>query len=437
MNNEKIFEILNDWNYWNYKIPKYYSRNVYENLITEYDFTDEITIIKGIRRSGKSTLLVNHIKNLMSKGVKKEEILFVNFEDPRFGEELTSEILDKILETYKEYINNDSPPYIFLDEIQNVSYWEKWVRTIYELKKAKKVYVTGSSSKLLSKEFGTSLSGRFLDLEVSTLSFKEFLSFNEEKIPNNKEIITNKIKYKKYFNRYLEIGGFPKIILSEDNLRKKEIIIYYETIILKDIVARYNLKNYDNVKKVATYLISNIAKPMNLNNIKTSLNISYELVDKYFEYLKDTYLVYELNKFDYSLKKQYSSSKKVYSSDISFINNIGFKFSEDLGRALENIVFLELKRNYDEIYYHQNNQECDFIIKEELKITQAIQVTDNLNDEKTRKREIDGLMEAMKTYNLKEGLILTKDEEKDFEQDGFKIKVKPIWKWLLENTKGD
>jgi len=436
MEKEKLFEVLNDWNYWNKKLPTYNSREYYEKNIIKYDLTDEITVLKGIRRCGKSTLLINHIKNLLTNGVNIKEILFINFEDPRLGINLDTNIFEEIIETYKEYVNDSSNIYLFLDEIQNVKYWEKWVRTIYELKKVKKIYITGSSSKLLSKEFGTALSGRYLDLNIYPLSFHEFLNFKGEHKISKQTLVINKIKYKKYFNEYLQIGGFPKVILTNDDfLRKKEILNYFETIILKDIVARYNLKNYDNVKKVAIYLISNISKITNLNKVKTSLNISYELIDKYFEYLKDTYLLYELNKYDDSLKKQYSSGKKVYVSDISFAKEVGFSFIENIGRVFENIVFLELIKNFDNIYYHNKNHECDFIVKEGLDITKAIQVTKSLENLETKKRELNGLLDAMKTYNLTQGTILTENENDEFEFDGYKVVVMPIYKWLLINQK--
>ena len=431
MDKKLLLNILNDWNYWENDISTFYERESYQKKIKEFDKTDEITVIKGIRRCGKSTLLINHIKELISNGVNKKEILCINFEDPRLINDLHVGLLDEILEVYNEYINNNTKPYIFLDEIQNIPAFEKWVRTKYELKKVKKIYITGSSSKLLSKEFGTALSGRYLDIEVFTLSFKEYLLFKSQKFPTKTEFITKKVEYKKLFNQYLEEGGFPKVILSEKSLQKKEIFIYYETIILKDIVARYNLKNFENIKKVAFYLISNIGKPISINNIKTSLNISYDLVEKYYEYLKDTYLIFDLSKYDSSLKKQFSSQNKVYTGDLSFNYNLGFKFSEDLGRILENLVFIELKRSELEIYYHKDKKECDFLIKQGHKIVQAIQVTRTLNNEETKKREIEGLIDAMKSYKLKTGLILTEDEENEFIENEYKIKVMPIWKWLL------
>ena len=208
--------------------------------------------------------------------------------------------------------------------------------------------------------------------------------------------------------------------------------MYYETIILKDIVARHNLKNYDNVKKVALYLLSNIGKPLNLNKVRTALQLSYDLADKYFEYLKDTYLIMEINQFDYSLKKQFANRRKVYCIDNGILSNTSFRISEDYGRYLENLVFIELLRKEHEVYFHKGKKECDFIIKDGLNITQAIQVCRTLQDEETKKRELEGLIEALETYGLNEGMILTEDEEFETDAEGRRVIVKPVWKWLLE-----
>ncbi len=234
------------------------------------------------------------------------------------------------------------------------------------------------------------------------------------------------------FNDYLTTGGFPKVVSLGSDLRRQEILSYYETIILKDIVARHNLKNYDSVKKVALYLLSNIAKPFNLNKVRTSLSLSYELTDKYFEYLKDTFLLSEIYQYDHSIKKQFANRRKVYCIDNGILSHVAFRVSEDYGRYLESLVFVELIRREKEVYFHQQKKECDFIIKQGLQITQAIQVSRSLQDQHTKTREIAGLMEAMKSYGLQEGLILTEDEEYEIDSDGLKITVKPVWKWLLE-----
>jgi predicted AAA+ superfamily ATPase len=431
MEKSKLFEILNDWNYWDKPIPEFVDRKEYQKKLDRYSKTGEIIVLKGIRRSGKSTLFINHINSLVKSGVNKNQILFVNFEDPRYNDGLNTKLLEQIFEVYKEFVNNNTKPYVFFDEVQNVLGWEKWVLTLYELKKAY-FYITGSSSKLLSREFGTSLSGRHLSIIVFPLNFKEFISFKNIPTPNKTNTISQKIKYKKAFSTYNNDGGFPKISLIEDEMKRPELIMYYETIILKDIVARHKLKNYDNVKKVALYLLSNIGKPLNLNKVRVSLNLSYALIDKYFEYLKDTFLLFEVNQFDYSLKKQFANRKKIYCIDNGILSHITFKFSEDYGRYLENVVLVELLRRNLDVYFHMGKKECDFVIKEGTEITQLIQVTRSLQDKHTEKRELEGILEAMKSYDLSEGLILTEDEEKTLTVSSCKIFVLPVWKWLLD-----
>jgi len=428
-----LFDILNDWNYWDKPVPLFFPREAYQEKINHYLSSGEVIVLKGIRRAGKSTLLVNHIRHLINQGKEKKEFLFVNFEDPRFDGEMDTDLLEQIFEVYKEFVNHVVKPHIFLDEVQHIKQWEKWVLTGYELNRAN-FYVTGSSSKLLSREFGTALSGRFLAIDVFPLDFSEYLLFKDISPPNIRNLITQKVLFKKAFNKYLITGGFPKAVSLDDDLRRQEIIMYYETIILKDIVARYNLKNYDSVKKVALYLLSNVGKPFNLNKVRTSLSLSYDLADKYFEYLKETFLLFEIHQYDHSLKKQFAKHRKVYCIDNGILSNISFRISEDYGRYLENIVFVELLRRGRETYFHQGKKECDFLIKEGLHITQAIQVCRSLHDENTRNREMEGLLEAMRTYGLKEGLILTEDEEYVIETGGFKIIVQPVWKWFLTQT---
>ncbi len=434
MDKNKLFGILNDWNYWDKPVPEFFPREHYQERINNYLTTGEVIVLKGIRRSGKSTLMINHIRHLTDTGVDKKEILFVNFEDPRFDGELNSTLLEQIFEVYKEYVNNQSKPHIFLDEVQHVARWEKWVLTGYELNRAQ-FYVTGSSSKLLSREFGTALSGRFLAINVFPLSFGEYLLFMGHTAPDKISLITQKLVYKIAFNEYLKAGGFPKTCSFEEDLRRQEIIMYYDTIILKDIVARYNLKNYDSVKKVAHYLLSNIGKTFNLNKVRLSLNLSYDLADKYFEYLKDTFLLYEVFQYDYSLNKQYTNHRKVYCIDNGVLTSTSFRISEDYGRYLENLVFIELLRKGHEVYFHKGKKECDFIIKDGVSITQAVQVSRTLQDDETKKRELEGLIEALKTYGLDQGMILTEDEEFEIDAEGRSILVKPVWKWMLEHHK--
>ena len=431
MDKDNLIKILNLWNYWDKEVSNLNHRTSYENSISLFRQSREVIVLKGIRRSGKSTLLNLEIKNLLEQGINKENILFINFEEPNFINNLDISFLDFIYETYLEYLKPKGKVYIFLDEIQNIKVWEKWVLRMYE-KSDVQLYVTGSSSKLLSSEFSTALSGRHLSLDIMPLSFKEFLDFNNIKYDKKMDLISNQIRIKSLFNEYLNWGGFPKILeLKEDLLKKQELISYYDTIILKDIGRRYEISNIEDLRKLSFYFISNLSKLYSVNKLK-NLNLgAYDTLKKYISYLKETYLLFDLQLFDFSVKKQMINLNKMYVIDTGLANAIGFKFSEDKGRLLENLVFIELKRRGKEIYYHKQKKECDFVIKEGLDIVQAIQVTKSLEDIDTKKREIAGLLDACKAYKLKTGLILTQDEEYEVEQEGVKIQVLPVWKWLL------
>ena len=240
-----------------------------------------------------------------------------------------------------------------------------------------------------------------------------------------------KSKLKKFFNEYMKNGGFAYFLKTKNYDYLKNL---YEDILYKDIIVRYNLLDEKNIKLLSYYLASNISKEISFNKLKNMLNLSNPTTIKnYISYLENSYLFFTINKFDYSLKKQIYNNKKVYFCDMGLLGVVSFKFSEDFGRQLENIVFLHFKRkSIYEIFYHKKKFECDFLLKEKDKIVKAVQVTKTLNYE-NEKREVMGLVEAALEYNLKEGLLLTyEDDEKEFMKDKIKIKVRQIWKYLLE-----
>jgi len=434
MQKEKIIEILNEWNYWNRPLPQTIHRNNYEIEINKKYQTEEIIFLKGVRRSGKSTILINHIKNLLKQGVKKEEIVFVNFEDPRFAPYLNLELLEEIKEAYLFYLNPKNKPHIILDEIQNIPQFEKWLLKEYELKKSF-LYATGSNSKLLSKEIGSALSGRYLDILVYPLGFKEFLSFKGLNISNEFELISNKLKIERFFEEYINYGGFPKIVLTDDiEIKKAELKSYFDSILLRDIVARYKLDNFLKLEQLAILLLSNISNLISINKLKNLLGVSFDTIEKYLEYLQNAFLIYTIKKFDWSLKKQMANAKKVYSIDTGLSKRISFEVGKKKGDLLENVVFLELKRRFEGIFYYKTkeNYEVDFLIKEKEKITHLIQVSFTLNDKKTKKREIRSLIKAKKELNCKaELIILTMDKDETIEMENEKIEIINVIKWLL------
>ena len=431
MKREEIIEILNEWNFWNKSLPKSLKRKDYENEIEKKYKTGEIIFLKGVRRSGKSTILINHIKNLLNYGIKKEEILFVNLEDPRFAPFLDLSLLEKIKEAYIYYLKPKNKPHIFLDEIQNINGFEKWLLKEYELKNSF-LYATGSNSKLLSKEIGSSLSGRYLDVLVCPLSFKEFLHFKGLEISNEFEYISNRLEIERYFDEFMEYGGFPKVVLIEDDeLKKAELKSYFDSILLRDIVARYKLDNFLKLEQLAVFLLSNISNLISNNKLKNILNISYETIDKYFEYLQNAFLIYTVKKFDWSLKKQMVNPKKIYSIDTGLSKRVSFEVGRKKGDLLENVIFLELKRRFKEIYYYKtkDNYEVDFLIKQNEKITHLIQVSLTITNEKTLKREIRALKKAKEELNCNAKLILLTLDNPQIKENNIEI-INAI-KWLL------
>ena len=397
--------------------------------------SDFITAITGPRRAGKTFFCFQLINKLKEK-VSKENMLYLNFEDEKLlGAEAKD--LDKLLETFYEMSSpkKNQNIYLFLDEIQNVKNWDNWVRRIYDTQKHIKLILTGSSSKLLSKEISTSLRGRSINIEIFPLSFKELLTWS--KILYNLKTISyskDKIEIKKKFYKFLAEGGYPAI--AKNNNKWDILQNYYESMIFKDVIERNNIKEIKKLRVLANLLFESITKEISYNNLMNKLkslgfNISKNTIIGYISYFEDAYLFFQNLKYEYSITKQLGSVKKIYCIDNGLLNAVSFKFSKDTGKLLENLVFIELKRRGNEIYYFRKNNECDFLIKEKNKIIKAVQVTKKLDEENSR-REINGLLEAMNEYNLKEGLILTDEEEQEKIIEGKKIKIIPVWKWLLE-----
>jgi predicted AAA+ superfamily ATPase len=363
-------------------------------------------IISGIRRCGKSTLL----KQLISK---TKNFYYFNFEDSRAVSFDVSDFekLDAIFKA--EYGNSD---YYFFDEIQNVAYWERFVRTLLDRKK--KVIITGSNASLLSKELGTRLTGRHLRYELFPFSYREMLFFNGKKHSLDT------------FREYMEKGGFPEYL----KYKKPEILReLFKDIISRDIIVRHKLRHEKVVKEIAAYFLTNIGKEFSYNNLAKTFELgSPNSLISFVSYFEDSYLIFTINRFDYSLKKQQVSQKKAYCIDPGFLKANSLSFSSDYGRILENIVFLNLRRKNNQLFYFKKKYECDFLVKEKEKITGAYQVCYKM-DSDNKDREINGLVEAMDELKLKNGFILTYDQEDLIKIDGKKIIIKPVWKWLLED----
>ena len=360
--------------------------------------TKKIVIVSGVRRCGKSTLI-------QQKLLKTGKALYLNFEDPR----LINFTLDDFpkLESIAEEAGNDL---LLLDEIQNIDQWERYARMANE--KGLQLYITGSNASMLSRELGTRLTGRYKQIELFPFSYNEFLTF------------FNMERNAESFDQYFEWGGFPEFLEEKDDDYLRTLL---RDIITRDIAVRRKITNENQLIRLAVHLLSNTGKEFSYNNISKVLEIkSVRTVIDYCDYLRESYLVDFIPRYSSSIKKQLVNPKKSYSIDPVFAKANSLSFSKDLGRRLENFVFNKLRRNFSEIFYFKDtSSECDFLIKQNEKIIQAVQVCWEINND-NMVREINGIKNALDETGAKEGVIITSNQEDKL--DG--IDLIPAWKWI-------
>ena len=376
-----------------------------------------IIVISGIRRVGKSTLL-QQIR-------EKHPGYFLNFDDERLVP-FTVADFQQVCEIFIELFGKKD--FFYFDEIQNIPQWERFVRRLHD--EGKKVFVTGSNASMLSKELGTHLTGRYLELTLYPFSFSEFLKFKKFVLEKHAFYSAEgRVELKKYFDEYILQGGFPEYLETQnaDYLR-----LLYENILFRDIMARYKLPSEKRLHEFVYLITTNIAKEMSFNSIKKTLLMgSPTTVKEYLHYLENSFLLFLVNKFDYSIKKQLYANKKGYSIDTALAIHLGFRSSRDIGKLLENLIFIELKRREKEIYFYAGKNECDFVLKKGDKITQAIQVCYEIH-EGNKQREINGLLETMAELKCEEGIILTHEQTEEIIVEKKNIQMIPAWKWLLQ-----
>ncbi len=437
MDEALILEILDDWNLWKEGIQTGVSRDLYTKRLLAYLPSKMVLAVVGARRAGKS-FIIKQVASKLADRVGKENILIVNFEDSRFPQ-LKDSNLAAIFETYKKTLDPTSTPYIFLDEVQRVRGWERWVRTINELGKAY-VVVSGSTSKLISDDLATLLTGRHIDTEVFPLNFIELLKFNGVEIGGALDSIRKKSTVMRFLEQYMEFGGFPEVALSKN---KKEILLtYFEDIVTKDIIQRYKVRKPNSLLALARFYLTNISSPITFNSIKQFVNLSVDTIDLFTSYLESSYIIFLLKRFSWSVKDQEKSPRKVYSMDTGLSNSVGYRFSDDRGKVLENVVAIELKRrqsdnsHLDVMYWKDTRgREVDFVLKVGKHVEQLVQVS-YVNDRVAVKdREIAALLAASKDTRCNKLLVITWQYEGLEKRGGKNIAFVPLWKWLLEKGK--
>lgn len=403
------------------KLPKpLFARESFQELLS-LKKNKQIIVITGIRRCGKSTLLQ------MLRQHEKQADYYINFDDDR----LVQFQLEDFQMLYELFIELYGLQKVFyFDEIQNIPEWERFIRRLHD--EGYKIYITGSNANLFSEELGTRLTGRYIPISLYPYSFREYLS--QEQLDTDKPLTTvQKGQIKRSFSKFIQKGGVPEYV-AEQQIEYLQAL--YESILYRDIIARYKITHQQVIKELVYYLASNMSKEITFNSLRKLLNVSSpSTISAYCHYLQNSYLCFFVNRYAHSLKKQFQYAKKVYFIDHAMAIAIGFRNSKDHGRVLENVVYLELLRRKYDVYFHQEKKECDFLIRANGKIQQAIQVCSHIEDPLLLQREISGLEEAIEMYDVPQGIILTEDTESK-EQilvhgQHRDIQIIPVWKWLL------
>ncbi len=396
----------------------YVERNqqIVDSLIGQDSF---VRIISGIRRCGKSTVL-GHIKGLNQGGN-----FCLNFDDNRLIG-FSSDDFELMYESFYELFESENTWYF--DEIQLIEGWERFVRRLHN--QGHKVYITGSNAGILGPELGTHLTGRYLQVELFPFSFDEYLRFRGVEHHQDDFFSTEKrVVFSKLFDEYLLSGGFPDYLKTRSD---EYLQTLFENIVYRDVVTRYGIRHVQTLLEMTHYLITNVAKESSYNALKKTFRLSNAITAKdYISYLEDSYLLFSVHRYDYSLKKQLQNPKKLYCIDNGLGRIVSFQFSENTGRKLENLIFLHLRRFHKQIFYHKKQHECDFIVVASGRVVNAIQVCYSMESYDTRARELEGLMEALHMYHLAYGIIITKDQEEVIERDGVTIEIMPTWKFLM------
>jgi len=405
-------------------------RELLDRIMAEMT-VDHIIAVSGLRRCGKSFLMKQIIRELIDQGITAGNILFINLEQALFTGMDTGQILDRLMDEYRQLRNPKGRVYVFLDEIQTLQGWEIWLKYRYDLRQKIKFFITGSNSRLLSSEFATRLTGRVIEHGLTPFNFREYLAFREFELGEPEEWILKKEAILYHFEQYLRQGGMPEVVgAPSQDVARTLLTSTFDSMIYKDIVPRFNVRQAETLRKLGLYLIGQAGNISNLKKIGVILEMDRNTVRDFQGYLETSLMIHVLNKFDFSEKRQLLSQKKTYVCDNGFITGLTFQFSPDRGDLLENLVQSQLGRAHQRIYYYKNRSECDFIVYDFKREAAAYQVCYELT-EHNKNREIRGLVAGCKIINLNEGIIFTWDQTEEFEHSGVRVHVKPVWKWML------
>ncbi len=425
-------DALNFWNPWwrgdTSSLERLVARSSLQEVRPWFE-RKEVLAITGVRRSGKTSLMHLLIRGCL-EDTPADNVLYVNFEDLALEEATVT----RVIEEHERLLAPEGMRYVFLDEVQRKPGWEREVKRYYDGSSPIKFVVSGSNSSLLRTEYSTYLTGRDIAYELFPFSFKEFAHVMGMSIGRELDLVANRIRLQGLLDEYIRHGGFPEVVLTEDEATKGMLLKgYASAIISRDVIGRHEVRERGKLERLAAFLATNTSKDTSARSLGKVLELNTATVEEYLDHLRDAYLFLPVHHFDYSLKTRYVHPRKVYCIDTGLCNLMSFRFSEDIGRLVENLVFLRLMGSGDIYYWKDDKGEVDFVVKEGTAVTRLVQSCFDLSEAKTRRREEGALLRAMKHFGLKRGTIVTWDETGEESKEGKVIEYRPLWRWLLED----
>lgn len=428
-----LLDVLKRWNRWGEaKLAAGFARDITPHIVPFLE-SPEVVVLIGPRRAGKTTVMFQLMDLLGQKGVPSEAMLHVNFEEPALAPELSLDLLDEIYTAYRTALFPQGRVYLFLDEIQNVPQWERWVRSRNETEDVK-IFITGSSSQLMSRELGTLLTGRHVSFKVLPLSFSEFLRFRQVELPKNLSFQIASLPVQHALDQFLRWGGFPEVTLAHDNVRKELLLKqYFDDVLFKDVAIRHNIRDTAMLRNLAVHLLTQTGSLISFQRISKTFGVSLELASSYCQYLQEAFLIELLPFYSNKVAERNRNPQKVHALDLGLRYVVGLMHSDDRGRIIETAVFNSLQaQKQDGIFYWKQSNEIDLLVRRGNSVEKLIQVVyEGLDKPEVQQRELNGFTEAQKIApRAKQLIIAAKLSKKKIELPN-KVKLIPLWHYLL------
>jgi predicted AAA+ superfamily ATPase len=426
-----MLDILTRWNRWgSARLSSGIVRDMTGQIMPFLQSPEIVTLI-GPRRAGKTTVLFQIMDILEKAGIPQEAMLHVNLEEPALSPELGLELLDRIYNAYREEIYPQGKAYVFLDEIQNISHWERWIRARNETENIK-FFITGSSSQLMSKELGTVLTGRHVSFHVFPLTFSEFLRFKSIPLPKKLTKTTSSPLLQNALTIYLRWGGFPEIALANDD-RRKEVLLkqYFDDILFKDVAMRHSIRETFALRNIAVYLLTHTGSLVSFQRLSKIFEVSLDLARSYCQYLQEAFIVDLVPFYSNKAAERQRHPNKVYAIDLGLRNIVSLTQSLDKGHLMETAVYHALQQQVnDGIFYWKRQYEVDFLVRKGISIKNIVQVASDGNHDNVAEREFRALEEAGEFFPKANQLIIFEKMPKLFPKVK-NISTFPLWHYLI------